>query len=52
MARNLAELPPEGARFLVAQGLGNAAAGGIPVAAAPATTVTGFRAGGRTRLVA
>jgi sulfate permease, SulP family len=54
MARNLAPSPPEGARFLVAQGLGNAvaaAAGGITVSAAPATTVTGFRAGGRTRLV-
>jgi MFS superfamily sulfate permease-like transporter len=54
MARNLDPQPPDGGRFLVAQGLGNVAAaalGGIAISASPSQTVTGFRAGGRTRLV-
>ena len=53
VARNLVALPSNPARFLVAQGIGNAAAGvlgGLPVAAGPSQTITNFRAGGRTRL--
>jgi SulP family sulfate permease len=54
MARNLHPAPPDGARYLAAQGLGNAAAalvGGIALSASPSQTVTAFRAGGRTRIV-
>ncbi|HEX9461423.1 MAG TPA: SulP family inorganic anion transporter [Alphaproteobacteria bacterium] len=53
MIRNLGPLPPDGARFLLGQGIGNVAAaalGGIAISAGPSQSLTAFRAGGRTRL--
>jgi SulP family sulfate permease len=53
IARNLEPLPADGSRFLIAQGIGNAAAaslGGIALSAGPSQSIATFRAGGRTRL--
>ena len=53
-AQNLADIPVSPVRDLVAQGLGNVAAGfggGIAGAAAPSSSMAAWRAGGRTRLV-
>ena len=53
-AQNVADLAVSPVRDLVAQGIGNCAAGfagGIAGAASPSATMAAWRAGGRTRLV-
>jgi sulfate permease, SulP family len=54
-AQNVTDLAVSPVRDLVAQGIGNCAAGlagGIAGAASPSSTMAAYRAGGRTRLVA
>jgi MFS superfamily sulfate permease-like transporter len=53
-AQNVADIAISPVRDLVAQGIGNCAAGiagGIVGAAAPSSSIVAYRAGGRTRLV-
>ncbi len=53
-AQNVADIPVSPVRDLVAQGIGNCAAGfagGIAGAASPSSSMAAYRAGGRTRLV-
>ena len=53
-AQNVADLPISPVRDLVAQGIGNCAAGlagGIAGAASPSSSMAAYRAGGRTRWV-
>ena len=53
-AQNVADLPISPVRDLVAQGIGNCAAGfagGIAGAASPSSSMAAYRAGGRMRLV-